>query len=93
MYIYVHVCTPFSIGAQAAGGGEFPSNPSLPIAIGGVDCNGDESSLRDCGYSQSDHLRVCSHDSDAGVRCQLRTLLYDICIYVIYNLKLKGILE
>ena len=42
---------------------------TIPIAISGVGCFGNEPTLLDCSYSESS----CSHSQDAGVRCHVRT--------------------
>ena len=61
--------------SQAVNGGEFPANPSLPIAMDSVRCNGEETSLGDCVYRGSNNLRSCSHMKDAGIRCSLGNTL------------------
>ena len=61
-------------GSRAVRGGTFSPNPSLPIVMDAVTCNGEEASLGDCLYRGSEDLRSCSHDEDAGVRCPLGTV-------------------
>ena len=49
----------------------FRPNPSLPIVMDAVSCDGTESSLGDCAYRGSNDLQECSHIEDAGVNCSL----------------------
>ena len=37
-----------------------------PIHVSNIRCNGTETQLQDCAYSQSN---MCTHASDAGVAC------------------------
>ena len=60
-------------GSHAVHGRTFSSNPSLPIVMDAVTCNGEEASLGDCIYRGSEDLRSCTHAEDAGVRCPLGT--------------------
>lgn len=65
--------------------GSVPTNPTAfgqgvgLIALNNLLCNGDELMLRNC-LSETEPSS-CSHRQDAGVRCQLRTGMYDCLTY------------
>ena len=44
------------------------TQPTLPIAVDYVKCNGSEDTLRECIHFS--HSYGCSHDEDVGVHCQ-----------------------
>ena len=45
-----------------------------PIWLKGLDCTGNELSVRNC--QQKESSRKCDHDLDAGVVCTLRKILF-----------------
>ena len=53
---------------------------SGPILFSSVSCNGNESSLDQCGFSSTPYHN--SHSSDVGVKCLERGIIYvsSICI-------------
>ena len=58
------------IGAIPITGGHF-SNSSVPVLIGGVVCNGNETYLLDCSHVTQDHESVnqCDPNEVAGIKC------------------------
>lgn len=69
----------------AVEGRVFPSNPTLPIVMDAVSCNGAEYSLGDCTYRTSNDIRACSHSEDAGVICSLgKTVTCNSCVIQSY---------
>ena len=74
---FIHV---YAIGAQIYRYGYFGQG-SGPILFSGVSCNGNESSLDQCGFSSNPY--DSSHSlSDVGVKCLERGIIYvsSICI-------------
>ena len=69
----------------AVEGRVFPPNPSLPIVMDAVNCNGTEDFLGGCKYHGSNDVRACSHNKDAGVICSLgETVTHNLCVVYLY---------
>ena len=69
-------------GAIPIDGGLF-SDPSVPVLIGNVDCNGNESNLLDCSYiTENDEVvSQCDPREKAAVACQGKCIEFEVPIY------------
>ena len=64
------VCRQLGFGSSgtAIGSASFGQG-SGPILLDKISCNGSEPILARCGHLGINVIRSCSHDEDAGVRC------------------------
>ena len=56
-----------TVDATALGNAFFGQGNSLPINLDNVQCTGEEASIIDCIFSDTNN---CGHYEDAGIRCQ-----------------------
>ena len=82
------VCRQLGFGASGVGTGSTQfGQGSGPILLDKVACTGNESTLVSCGHLGFGITGICSHSSDAGVRCLHAQGYISICI-LLYNSKL-----
>jgi deleted-in-malignant-brain-tumors protein 1 len=60
----------FSYGGEVLGQQYGAANTTLPIWLNNVECEGEETSILQCGYSGLNRGDAgCTHDGDASLRC------------------------
>lgn len=52
---------------------------SGPILLGSLHCDGSEGTLLECSNSFLSYYTYCSHNQDAGIRCEYRLYSGKIC--------------
>ena len=45
-------------------------NPTQPILLRDVDCEGNEANILECNHPEVNNLGFCDHQTDAGIICQ-----------------------